>query len=241
MYSFFNEISSWFSGPLLNLAESVRAVPLLFTFILGVVGALAPCQFVTNISAVTLYGNRSLQKNVVWKDVFGFVIGKIVAFSLLGILVWIVGREAQENLTVYFPWLRKMIGPLLLVVGLFMMGFIRLNWTIKSLKFPWFRNSGLSSFFLGFSFSLAFCPTMFVLFFVTLMPIALSHPTGLVLPPMFALGTSLPLLIVMYFIWEFGGKGSLLKKGRMLGEKVQRIAGVFMILLGILEIMTYWQ
>lgn len=242
MYSLLSQISAVLSKPFLNIAHSLESWPIIFALILGLVGALAPCQLTGNISAVTLYGNRSIQKKIAWKDVFSFTIGKIVAFSLLGILVWLLGREMEQNLTLYFPWLRKLMGPLLIIVGLFMMGFIKLRGTFNLLKGSkkYNHENPFGSFMLGFSFSLAFCPTMFVLFFVTLMPVVMSSSYGFILPPIFALGTAIPLLIVIFIIWYLGGSGVIMKKGRKFGTVIQRIAGILMLLLGIFDTLTYW-
>lgn len=242
MYIFFSKLSSWLSQPFFNMANSLEGFPIAFAFVLGIVGALAPCQFVGNISAITLYGNRSLQRKIVWKDVFSFIIGKVVAFTLLGLLIWLLGREIEGYLTIYFPWMRKLMGPLLIVVGLVMLGLIKPKWSLKlfNLMKDDKPESPFSSFLLGFSFSLAFCPTMFVLYFVSLMPVVLSSSYGFILPTVFALGTVLPLLTTIFLIWYLGGSGVLMKKGRKLGMVIQRIAGVFMVLVGILDSITYW-
>ncbi|MDN3020130.1 sulfite exporter TauE/SafE family protein [Paenibacillus sp. BSR1-1] len=157
-------------------------------------------------------------------------------------LVWLLGKGIEQNLVSYFPWLRKMMGPLLIAVGLFMIGVIKLNGTFHLFKGPkeYKHENLLGSFMLGFSFSLAFCPTMFVLFFVTLMPVALSSPYGFILPPIFALGTAIPLLIVIAIIWFLGGSGVLMKKSRKFGTMVGRLAGILMLLLGIFDTITYW-
>ena len=242
MYGILSKISTVISEPFFNIANSLESWPIIFAFILGLVGSLAPCQLTGNISAVTLYGNRSVQKKIVWKDVFWFTFGKIVAFSLLGMLVWLLGKGIEQSLVFYFPWLRKMIGPLLIVVGLFMIGVIKLKGTLHLFKgFKEYKHENpLGSFMLGFSFSLAFCPTMFVLFFVTLMPIVLSSPYGFILPPIFALGTAIPLLIVILIIWYLGGSGVLMKKSRKFGTTVGRLAGILMLLIGIFDTLTYW-
>src|SRR3954466_6652313 len=122
MYSLLSQISSVLSKPFISMANSLESWPIVFALILGLVGALAPCQLTGNISAVTLYGNRSFQKKIAWKDVIYFTLGKIVAFSILGIFVWLLGKEIEQNITLYFPWLRKIMGPLLIIVGLFMLG-----------------------------------------------------------------------------------------------------------------------
>ncbi|MFZ7943203.1 MULTISPECIES: sulfite exporter TauE/SafE family protein [Bacillaceae] len=242
MYNLFSQISSSLSQPLLNIASSLESWPIVFALILGLVGALAPCQLTGNISAITLYGNSSIQKKIMWRDVFSFTLGKIVAFSLLGGIVWLLGKGIEQNLTLYFPWLRKIMGPILIIVGIYMLGFIKLRGTIKLFKQTneYKRGSRFGSFMLGLSFSLAFCPTMFILFFVTLMPVVFSSPYGFILPSIFALGTAFPLLIVIFIIWYLGGSGALMKKGRKFGTLVQRIAGIFMLILGIFDTLTYW-
>jgi cytochrome c-type biogenesis protein len=242
MYSLLSQISSVLSKPFISMANSLESWPIVFALILGLVGALAPCQLTGNISAVTLYGNRSIQKKVAWKDVIYFTLGKIASFSLLGVLVWLLGKGFEQSLPLFFPWLRKMIGPLLIFVGLFMLGFIKLKGTLNLLKLSkdYTHENPFVSFMLGFSFSLAFCPTMFILFFVTLMPVVLSSPYGFVLPPIFAVGTGIPLLVVILIIWYLGGSGVVLKKGRKVGMVIHKIAGALMLILGIFDTITYW-
>jgi cytochrome c-type biogenesis protein len=240
MYNLLSQFSSFVSKPFFIIANNLESWPIIFALLLGIVGALAPCQLTGNISALTLYGNRSFQQKIVWKDVIFFTLGKIAAFSLLGALVWILGREIQENLISYFPWIRKVMGPLLIIVGLYMVGLIKLRGTINLFKRSKEQETPFGSFMLGFSFSLAFCPTMFILFFVTLMPIVLSSSYGFILPSIFAFGTALPLMLFIFIIWYLGGGGLLLKKGRKLGASIQRVSGVLIILLGIFDSLTYW-
>jgi cytochrome c-type biogenesis protein len=242
MYSLMSQFSSFVSKPFFIIANSLESWPIVFALVLGIVGALAPCQLTGNISAVTLYGNRSIQERIVWKDVFSFTLGKVAAFSLLGALVWLLGREIQENLTLYFPWIRKIMGPILIIVGIYMLGFIKVRGMLSLFKQSkeYKQETPFGSFMLGFSFSLAFCPTMFILFFITLMPIVLSSSYGLLLPSIFALGTALPLIIFIFLIWYLGGGGVLMKKGRRFGVMIQRIAGIIMLLLGLFDSLTYW-
>jgi len=98
----------------------------------------------------------------------------------------------------------------------------------------------MGSFLMGVSFTLAFCPTMFVLFLLTLMPIVLVTSYGVVLLAVFGIGTSLPLLIVIFLIWYFGASGAILKRSRKIGAITQKIAGVLLLIIGILDTLTYW-
>ncbi|MBE4906826.1 sulfite exporter TauE/SafE family protein [Bacillus luteolus] len=242
MYELINQIGYLISQPFNNLARSFETVPILFAFLLGIVGSMVPCQLTANVGAMTLYGNKSFQKGLAWADVLLFTLGKITVFSGLGLLVWLLGREFQSELTVYFPWFKKIIGPLFILVGFYMLGLIKLNGSIslfdRSKRLLQKGKSG--SFFLGASFSLGFCPTMFVLFFITLMPVVLSTSYGMVLPSLFAIGTTLPLLLVMGLIWYFGASGLVLRKSRKVGANLQRIAGILLIIIGLFDTITYW-
>ncbi|MGN4444218.1 urease accessory protein UreH domain-containing protein [Bacillus cereus group sp. MYBK79-1] len=238
MFSTISEWSYQLMSPLMNVANATKSVPLLFAFLLGVVGTLAPCQLTGNISAITLYGNQSLQKGHAWKHILLFILGKIIAFTTLGLFVWFLGKEIQQILTLYFPWLRKIIGPLLILMGLMLAGIIK-GRSFFSIKFIRKQNE-VGSFLLGFFFSLAFCPTMFVLFFGTLIPLSFSYNYGYLFPTFFSIGTALPIVILMSIISYLGLNGALLKKSRKIGKTIQLIAGILLILVGFYDISLYW-
>ncbi|GGA69737.1 MULTISPECIES: cytochrome c biogenesis CcdA family protein [Bacillaceae] len=241
MFDLFNEIAIMLNGPLQQIAYGYEHIPLLFAFFLGLIGAVAPCQLTGNISAMTIYGNKSLIEKVPWLHVFLFVLGKIFVFSIIGLVIWLLGKEVHSTLTQMFPILRKLIGPLLILVGIFMLGLFSWRKTGKMFKIPTrLRDSYLGSFLMGASFTLAFCPTMFVLFILTLMPVVLETSYGFVLPSVFGIGTSLPLLLIIFLIWYFGASGIILKKSRKIGSLVQKLAGVIILVIGILDTLTYW-
>ncbi|MGE7723718.1 sulfite exporter TauE/SafE family protein [Bacillus cereus] len=238
MFSIISEWSYQLMSPLIDVANATKSVPLLFAFLLGIVGTLAPCQLTGNISAITLYSNQSLQKGHVWKHILLFILGKIMAFTTLGLLVCFLGKEIQQILTLYFPWLRKMMGPLLILMGLMVAGIIKAR-NFFSIKFIRKQNE-TGSFLLGFFFSLAFCPTMFVLFFGTLIPLSFSYNYGYLFPTFFSLGTALPIVGIMFIISYLGLNGTLLKKSRNIGKRVQQVAGVLLILIGLYDTALYW-
>ncbi|PFZ90884.1 cytochrome C biosynthesis protein [Bacillus wiedmannii] len=225
-------------SPLMDVANATKSIPLLFAFLLGIVGTLSPCQLTGNISAITLYGNQSLQKGHAWKHILLFILGKIIAFTTLGLFVWFLGKEIQQILTLYFPWLRKIIGPLLILMGLMLAGIIkgRNFFPIKFIR----KQNEVGSFLLGFFFSLAFCPTMFVLFFGTLIPLSFSYNYGYLFPTFFSIGTALPIVVLMFIIFYLGLNGALLKKSRKIGKIIQLITGVLLILIGLYDTTLYW-
>ncbi len=62
MYNLLSQISAVLSKPFFNMANSLESWPIVFALILGLVGALAPCQLTGNISALTLFMATALYK-----------------------------------------------------------------------------------------------------------------------------------------------------------------------------------
>ncbi|WP_053366799.1 urease accessory protein UreH domain-containing protein [Bacillus sp. FJAT-27245] len=242
MHQILTSISNFLSTPFLSMVDPSGQFPILAAFLLGIVGALAPCQLTGNISAITFYGNKSIQAPGQTANALFFIFGKIVVFSLLGLSVWAIGREFQDTLITFFAASRKVIGPFIILLGLFLAGWFRLGFLDKIFSFiPANRSGGKwSSFLMGTAFSISFCPTMFILFFITLMPIVLSTSYGVILPSIFAVGTSLPLIVFLMIVWFFGMDGALLRKSRKFGSFVQKTAGVFLIVIGLLDTVAYW-
>ena len=96
----------------------------------------------------------------------------------------------------------------------------------------WLATKGhFGTLMLGVLFALAFCPYSGVLFFGMLVPLVLSSSESLLLPPLFALGTGLP-VIIFSVILAFSVK-SVGKMYNAMGkiEKVMRygVATIFLI------------
>jgi cytochrome c-type biogenesis protein len=242
MYEALSKISNTVSLPFFNMAESIMDYPVLVALVLGLIGALSPCQITANFSAITIYGNKTIQSKTDWIEVLYFVIGKILVFSLFGILAWLLGRNFESNITIFFSMFRKAIGPIIIIVGLFLIGIFQFHFINRLTSWIPLRvgQGKLGSFLMGVSFSVAFCPTMFVLFFVTLMPIALSSPLGFALPPVFGLATSIPVVLILGIMRFLEIDGSILKSSKKIGLAIQKIAGSVLIIVGILDTLTYW-
>lgn len=237
-----SKISQIITEPVTILINSFEQYPFVVALLLGIIGAVAPCQLTGNMSAITLYGNRTIQMKNNIGEIGFFIAGKVVVFSSLGLLVWFFGESFETSLTEYFPLFRKVIGPLIIITGFVLFGILKLGFLQKlTMRIPMrLRNGKLGSFMLGASFSLAFCPTMFVLFFVWLMPLVVTTSYGIVLPILFGVATSIPLIVLFLLIWFFDAKRLIMKKSMKAGKIVQRMAGAILIFIGIIDTITYW-
>jgi cytochrome c biogenesis protein CcdA len=139
-----------------------------------------------------------------------------------------------------------LLGPLFIFIGLFLLGFIHLRGTVgfslmDKLNIISKKVGGkIGSFIMGVAFSLGFCPTMFWLFFGILMPLTLKSSMGMLFPPIFAIGTAIPLLLLIGLFLGFGVDRMIVKKVKNWGVAIQRVTGVFFILWGISDTYMYW-
>jgi len=103
------------------------------------------------------------------------------------------------------------------------------------------QSSWPSGVILGMAFALAFCPTLFLLFFGLTVPLALTSSYGIVYPIVFGLGTSLPLIVLAALV-AFGGTaqhGALLGLGSA-GRWIRPAAALVLLLAGFNDTFVYW-
>lgn len=200
---------------LTNLLSN-SSVPLLSAFILGLLTAISPCPLATNITAIGYIGKDLENRNRVFYNGLIYTAGRAISYTALALIIYI-GAD-QLKLSGFFQrYGEKFIGPLLLVIGLFMLGIIRLNFlSIGNLaeKFQQKKMKGyLDVLLLGIVFALAFCPYSGVLYFGMLIPLTIASASGLYLPIVFSFGTGIPVIIFAWFIaYTISGVGGLFSK-----------------------------
>lgn len=174
---------------------------ILTAFVLGLMTAISPCPLATNISAVGFISRDLEEKNRVFKSGIVYTLGRAFSYTALAVVLYF--GASQMNVSMLFQgWGEKLLGPLMIVIGLFMLGVIKLNFPGLS-RFndalgEKAKESYWGSFLLGCVFALAFCPYSGVLYFAMLMPITIASASGLYLPIIFAIATGLPVIL---FAW----------------------------------------
>ena len=139
----------------------------------------------------------------------------------------------------------KIIGPLLLLIGIFMLDIIRIN-------FPGFgrlsekmekRKSWrfIDAVLLGIVFALAFCPYSGVLYFGMLVPLTVSSASGLYLPVIFAIATGIPVIIFAWVLaYTVSGLGGLYNKIKIFELWFRRVIAVVFIIVGLYYIIRIY-
>ena len=139
----------------------------------------------------------------------------------------------------------KWIGPLLIIIGIFMLGVIKLPGSsgklLQRLADKVKISNGWGALLLGIIFALAFCPYSGVLYFGMLMPLVLSQQEGLLLLPDFALATALPVIVLSYVLaFSLVGIGKFYNKIKTFEIWFRRIVAVLFILTGIYFVGIYF-
>jgi cytochrome c biogenesis protein CcdA len=179
-------------------------IPILTAFLLGVLASISPCPLATNITAIA-YISKEIKtaKYTLLNGIF-YTLGRGASYSILATLIYL-GLSSFQISSIFQGWGDKILGPVLIIIGLIMFGVIRINFgkggeRVEKIKI-WLAQKGfIGSFLLGTLFALAFCPYSGVLFFGALIPLVLKSTESLLLPSVFALGTGLPVIIFSFLI-----------------------------------------
>lgn len=219
----------------INYLIDTYQIPFLTAFLLGILTSISPCPLTTNITAIA-YISKDIKDNkrTLLNGIF-YTIGRGLSYTIIASLIYL--GFSEFNVSRFFQgWGDKTLGPILILIALFMFGLFKINFKIRGEKLEkiklWLSNKGyLGSLLLGMLFALAFCPYSGVLFFGVLIPLIIKSSSGLVMPLLFALGTGLPVIIFSFFI-SFSAQriGNIFKATKRI-ELIMRylIATIFLI------------
>jgi cytochrome c-type biogenesis protein len=212
--------------------------------ILGLMTAISPCPLATNISAIGFISRDIENRKRVFINGLIYTLGRAISYTALAVIIFF--GASKINVSMLFQgWGEKLLGPLLIVIGLFMLDVIKI-------KFPGFsdltdkigensKGSYWSTLLLGMVFALAFCPYSGVLYFAMLIPMTISSAVGLYLPVIFAISTGLPVILFAWLLaYAVGNVGKLYNHIKTFELWFRRIIAVLFILVGIYYVVLFF-
>ncbi|MFW5753476.1 MAG: aromatic aminobenezylarsenical efflux permease ArsG family transporter [Marinilabiliaceae bacterium] len=219
-----------------SLLENTE-VPLLTAFILGLMTAISPCPLATNVTAIGFISKDMENQKRVFVNGLIYTLGRSISYTAIGLLFFFSASQFQFEGALQ-EWGEKLIGPLLIVIGLLMLGVINIKIPgLGSITDKMQDQSGKGFWgvlLLGIVFALAFCPYSGVLYFGMLIPMTVSSVSGLYLPIIFALGTGIPVIIFAWLIaFSVGSIGSTYNKLKTFEIWFRRVVAVLFIGVGI--------
>ena len=211
------------------------STPVWTAFLLGLLTALSPCPLATNIAAIGFIGKDIENRKRIFRNGLLYTLGRILSYTLLGVVLILILKEGSNMFGIQKTigsWGELVLGPLLFVIGLFMLFGDRLN-------LPQFGFQGNAEGLArkggwGALFALAFCPTSGVFYFGMLIPMSATATAGYLLPVVFAIATAIPVLVVAWILaFSVQQLGSFYGKMQKVQKWMNRIVGVLFIVIGI--------
>ena len=135
-------------------------------------------------------------------------------------------------------YMNEALGPILILLGLVLLGWIgsgaSMHLGAEKLQEKARENGLLWAAPIGFLFALSFCPVSAGLFFGGLLPLALKHQSSVMLPMVYGIGTSLP-VVLFALLMAFGSAyvGKAFNRLTQIELWVRRFAGTAFIFAGI--------
>lgn len=221
---------------LTNLLEN-STMPWVTAFVLGLMTAISPCPLATNITAVGFISKDIENRNRVFVNGLLYTLGRAFSYTAIPLVIFL-GADQFKFSGFFQQYGEKLLGPLLIIIGLLMLDIIKMNipgvgrLTAKmEKKTTW---NYFDAILLGMIFALAFCPYSGVLFFGMLVPITITSASGLYLPIVFAFATGIPVIVFAWVLaYAVSGIGSVYNKIKTFELWFRRVVAVLFIGVGI--------
>ncbi len=218
--------------------------PVLSAFILGLLTAVSPCPLATNITAIGYISRNLDNRHRVFINGLIYTSGKAISYIGLALILYF-GADQIKLAGFFQKYGEKFLGPLLIILGLLMLGLFTFKFPSFGKFTEWFQkresNRLWDSLLLGIVFALAFCPYSGVLYFGMLIPMTISSASGLYLPVVFAVATGIPVIIFAWLIaYAVSGVGKIYDKLKNFESWFRRIIALLFIGVGIYYIVIIY-
>lgn len=227
----------------LNHLYTNSSLPFVSALVLGLLTAISPCPMATNITAIGFIGKDLANRNRVFYNGLIYTLGRTVSYTLLALILFF-GADQLRISGVFQQYGEKIIGPLLIIIGILMLGIIKLNFPALNKLSERFQNRRRFNywdvFLLGVIFALAFCPYSGVLYFGMLIPLTVST-SGLHLPVVFAVATGIPVILFAWVIaYTLSGMGNLYNRIKSFEFWFRKAVAVLFLGIGVYYVIAVW-
>jgi cytochrome c-type biogenesis protein len=175
------------------------AVAALSALWFGILTSVSPCPLATNITAISFVGRRTGSPRGILLSGLLYTIGRALVYTAIGVLLVMSLLSAPTVSLTLQVWMNKLLGPILILAGMVMLGLLHVSLRGRGMSQrlqqrveQWGLLGALG---LGALFALSFCPVSATLFFGSLLPLAVKHGSGILLPFVYGIGTAIPVVV----------------------------------------------
>jgi len=227
-----------------NILDSTQT-PILYAFILGLMTSISPCPLATNITAIAYISKNIENKRTIFINGLLYTLGRIFSYTAIGIILFFGASQFHVSKAIIHNG-ERILGFLLIIIGVVMLDLIKINFPsfsklTEKMQRTTKRGSAISAFLLGVVFALAFCPYSGVLYFGMLIPLTIASAKGLYLPVIFAIATSLMVIVIAYLLaYSVSSIGNFYKKIQAFQKWFNRVVAVIFIVVGMYYIYIFY-
>lgn len=216
----------------------------LTAFVLGLMTAISPCPLATNITAIGFISRDLENSQRVFRSGLIYTLGRAISYTLLAVMLYLGANQLDISM-IFQGWGEKVLGPVLIIIGLLMLDVINIRFPAFSRLTERIGESGKGSYWgallLGMAFALAFCPYSGVLYFMMLIPMTISSASGLYLPVIYAVATGLPVIIFAWLLaYAVGNVAKLYRHLKTFELWFRRVVALVFIGVGIYYIVLFF-
>lgn len=211
---------------------------------LGILTSVSPCPLAANIAAVSYVGKKVDKTYLVLLSGLLYILGRMIAYTALGVVL-VAGVMSVSNLSFMLQeHVNTFLGPLLILVGILLLGIVRLNLLTPGIGERMQRRFDswglLGSLAIGIVFAFSFCPISAALFFGSLIPLSVKYQSPFLMPSLYGVGTGLPVFAFALLIAasaKFIGRA--FDKIKQAELWARRVTGAIFVLVGVYYSLAY--
>lgn len=215
--------------------QSAMDISIWLAFSAGILSFISPCtlplypaylSYITGISVADLQQRQSskIRFKVVLHTIF-FLLGISTIYITLGVSASFIGEFFLQ----YRKLIQQISGVLVLVMGLFLIGFFKIEWLMQEKRFQFSQKpvGYLGSALVGMGFAAGWTPCIGPILTV-IIALAASNPSnGMTYMTAYILGFSVPFIVLSFFL-------STTRWLSRYSSSIMKIGGFVMIVMGVL-------
>ena len=204
----------------------------------GIVTSISPCSLATNILALSYITKYSYKSKIKGLDYgFFYALGRAFSYILIGFAISKIALSVGSFSFFMQKYANQILSPILILAGMYMNGMFAKDFSginfidLSKIKV---KEGFLSCFFLGFVFSLVFCPISAALYFGVVIPLSITKNQPFSVPFFYGFGTALPVIIAVFgIVFGFMKISSMAQKTAVFEKYTKSITGWIFIIIGI--------
>jgi cytochrome c biogenesis protein CcdA len=207
-------------------------------FWLGILTSISPCPLATNIAAVSFISRNLGSSKKVLASGLLYAVGRMLTYVAIAVLAVASLLSLPEVSFFLETNMHKIIGPLLIVVGIILLDVIPISFSASLVSNSVQEKAGKwgmwGSGLLGIIFALTFCPLSAALFFGSLIPLAIDGKSAVMMPSIYGFGTALPVVaFALVMVFSVKSIGKFFAKLTQIEKWVRKLTAVIFIGAGI--------